>query len=56
MKAYSIKIRMGAPHWDAHVKNGSDMVRFDFRAMDKRQRSDFHRELMNAIRAQRTAA
>lgn len=50
----NIIIRMGASHWDAQVR-GSDgkLVHFDFSKMTRRQRSDFHRELMNAFRANR---
>lgn len=53
MKA-NITIRMGAAHWDCTVKgNDGSTLHFDFRKMDRKQRSDFHRELMNAYRAQR---
>jgi hypothetical protein len=50
----NIIIRMGAAHWDAYVR-GADgkMVHFDFLKMDRKQRSNFHRELMNAFRASR---
>ncbi len=53
MKA-NIIIRMGAAHWDARVR-GADgkWITFDFRTMEKKQRSTFHRELMNAFRASR---
>lgn len=51
MKA-NIIIRMGAAHWDAQVRGGDgSTVLLDFRKMDRRQRSDFHREFMNAFRA-----
>jgi hypothetical protein len=56
MNKPNIIIRMGAANWDARVRSGDTYVRFDFRAMDKKQRSEFHRELMNAYRAQRKAA
>lgn len=49
MKA-NIIIRMGAAHWDARVRKGTEFVQFDFRTMDKKERSAFHRELMNAYR------
>lgn len=51
MRKPNVIIRMGAAHWDARVKSADgSFVRFDFRGMDKRQRSDFHREFMNAFR------
>jgi hypothetical protein len=47
-----IIIRMGAAHWDARVRGADGKpVQYNFRTMDKKQRSDFHRELMNAFRA-----
>lgn len=54
----NIIIRMGAAHWDARVRKdaGSDFVTFDFRKMTKRERSDFHREFMNAFRTMQDAA
>ena len=53
MKARII-IRMGAAHWDARVKDkDGNVITFDFRTMDKKQRSNFHREFMNAFRASR---
>jgi hypothetical protein len=52
----NIIIRMGATNWDARVRSASgDMVRFDLRAMEKKERSVFHRELMNAFRATQQA-
>lgn len=48
-----IIIRMGAAHWDARVKHKGEVLTFNFRTMTKRQRSDFHRELMNGFRASR---
>jgi hypothetical protein len=49
-----IIVRMGASHWDARVRGKDGQpVHFNFRTMDKRARSDFHRELMNAFRASR---
>lgn len=52
MKTPSIIIRMGAAHWDAQVKDkDGNWVTFNLRTMEKRQRSDFHREFMNAFRA-----
>lgn len=55
-KEPNIIIRMGAAHWDARVrvKDGS-FVHFNFRTMEKKQRSDFHRELMNGFRASQAA-
>lgn len=51
MKAKLI-IRMGAPNWDIQVKqNGKWRLLRNFRKMTKRERSDFHREFMNAFRA-----
>lgn len=50
----NIIIRMGAAHWDARVRGADgNFVHFNFRTMDKKQRSTFHRELMNAFRASR---
>lgn len=56
MKKARIIIRMGAAHWDARVadKNGK-IITFDFRKMEKKERSTFHREFMNAFRASRAA-
>jgi hypothetical protein len=55
MKKPNVVIRMGAAHWDAQVRGSDDtMAHFDFRAMDKKQRSAFHRELMNAFRSTRS--
>lgn len=45
-------IRMTAAHWDAQVRTlDGSYVTFDFRKMDKKARSTFHREFMNAFRA-----
>jgi hypothetical protein len=52
----TITIRMGAAHWDARIHQGSDEMRFDFRTMDRKERSAFHRELMNAFRQMQQAA
>lgn len=47
-------IRMGAAHWDCKVRSlDGKYVSFDFRKMDKKARSTFHREFMNAFRASR---
>lgn len=48
-----IIIRKGAAHWDAKVlvPTTGEYVTFDFAKMTGRQRSDFHRELMNGFRA-----
>ena len=52
MSKPNVIIRMSAATWEAQVRtDAGDLVRFDLRAMDKRQRSDFHREFMNAFRA-----
>lgn len=52
-KQANIIIRKGAAHWDAKVlvPTTGEYVTFDFRKMTSRQRSDFHRELMNGFRA-----
>jgi hypothetical protein len=55
MKKHNIIIRMGAANWDAQVRKDNTYVRFDFRTMTKRERSDFHREFMNAYRASAAA-
>lgn len=47
---HTITIRMGAPHWDAAIQHGDTTLHFDFRSMDRRARSDFHREFMNSFR------
>ena len=49
-----IVIRMGAAHWDCKVKDKhGKWIEFNFRTMEKKERSTFHRELMNAFRASR---
>ncbi len=54
MSKPNIIIRMGAANWDARVRDASgNLVRFNFRRMEKKERSVFHRELMNAFRASR---
>lgn len=59
MKKARIIIRMGAAHWDARVRAEGQFgasgkwITFDFRKMEKKQRSAFHREFMNAFRASR---
>lgn len=54
MKKYNLIIRMGAAHWDARAR-GADgkFVHFNLRTMEKKHRSQFHRELMNAFRRER---
>jgi hypothetical protein len=53
----NIIIRLSAAHWDAQVRRpDGTYTSFNFRTMDKRQRSDFHRELMNAFRTVRREA
>lgn len=48
----NVIIRMGAAHWDARVKKADGTyAHFDFSQMDKKQRSTFHREFMNAFRS-----
>lgn len=52
----NVIIRMGAAHWDASVRRpDGSFVRFDFKCMERKERSTFHRELMNAFRANRSA-
>jgi hypothetical protein len=52
----NIIIRMGAAHWDVRVRAADGkFVTFNHRTMDKKERSNFHRELMNAFRASRQA-
>jgi hypothetical protein len=47
----NVIIRMGAANWDARVRaSDGSMTHMDFRKMDKKARSTFHRELMNAFR------
>jgi hypothetical protein len=53
---HNIIIRMGAAEWSARVRHNGEFIKFDFRRMDRKERSTFHRELMNAVRAQRKAA
>lgn len=57
MKKPNVIIRMGAANYDVRVR-GDDgaFVRFDLRTMQKRERSTFHREFMNAFRASRVSA
>jgi len=56
MSKPNIIVRMGATHWDARVrKPDGEYVRFDFKSMTSKERSTFHRELMNAFRATRAA-
>lgn len=47
-----IIVRKGAAYWDVQilVPTTGEYVRKDFRKMTRRQRSDFHREFMNAFR------
>jgi len=51
MSKPNVVIRMGAAEWTVKVRNNDQYVLFDLRAMDKKQRSNFHREFMNAFRA-----
>ena len=51
MKKPNIIIRMGAVAWDVQVLDHGKYTTFDLRSMDKKQRSTFHREFMNAFRA-----
>ena len=56
MNKPNIIIRMGAAHWDARVRDSKgNFINFNFRSMEKKARSTFHRELMNAFRASRVA-
>jgi hypothetical protein len=51
MSKPNVIIRMGAAAWDARVKTAAGAyVSFNFRAMEKKERSTFHREFMNAFR------
>lgn len=57
MKSHNVIIRLGAANYDVRVRGADgEFVRFDLRAMDKKQRSNFHREFMNAYRQSRQAA
>lgn len=48
----NIVIRLGAAAWDAKVRRpDGSYATFDFRTMEKKERSAFHREFMNAFRA-----
>ena len=49
----NVVIRMGAAYWDATVYHDGKVTSFDFRKMERKERSAFHRELMNAVRATR---
>lgn len=52
----NVTIHMGASTWTVTVRGADDKpVVFDLRAMDKNQRRTFHREFMNAYRANRAA-
>jgi hypothetical protein len=53
---HKITIRMGAAHWDATIDHNGTPLRFDFRKMERKERSTFHREFMNAWRTQRRVA
>lgn len=56
-KPANLIIRMSATNWDARVrKDDGTYVRFDFRTMQSKERSGFHRELMNAFRATQQVA
>jgi nicotinamide riboside kinase len=48
----NVVIRMGASHWDAQilVPAVGEYVTFNFRNMTGKERSNFHREFMNAFR------
>ena len=48
----NIVVRMGAAHWDIQVLVPSvgEYVSFDFRKMTGKEKSNFHREFMNAFR------
>jgi hypothetical protein len=57
MQKPNVIIRMSAATWEAQVrKPDGDLVRFDFREMDKRQRATWHREFMNAFRQNQQTA
>lgn len=46
----TLTIRMSAARWEALVRHDDNLLLFDFRAMNKRQRNDVHREIMNGVR------
>ena len=48
----NVIIRLSAAHWDAKVlKSDGTYAHFDFREMERKERSTFHREFMNAFRS-----
>jgi hypothetical protein len=49
----NIIIKMGAPRWEVQVRVGNEYVSFDMRKMTGKQKSEFHREFMNAFRESR---
>lgn len=51
----NIVVRMGAAHWDVQVLVPAvgEYVSFDMRKMTSKDKSNFHREFMNAFRASR---
>lgn len=54
MSKPNVVIRMSAAAWDARVRKADgSYVTFDFRAMERKERSTFHREFMNAFRESR---
>lgn len=54
-KRFNIIVTKGAARWDVRVlqPTTSEYVNFDMRKMTSKQRSDFHREFMNAYRGAR---
>jgi hypothetical protein len=46
----AITIRMGAANYDATVWHEGKPLRFDLRTMERKEKNNFHRELMNAVR------
>jgi hypothetical protein len=54
---HNIVIRMSAARWTANVRReDGTFTEFDFRKMERKDRSTFHREFMNAFRASRSRA
>lgn len=56
---HNVVIHMGAADWSARVRvqekfHPDTWAVFNFRTMERKERSTFHRELMNAFRASRT--
>ena len=50
---HNVTIHMGASRFDAHVRNGDDVVTFDLFRMKKPERDKFRVELVKAFRESR---